>query len=114
MQLSRRGILKTGAVLAAPTIVPSSVFGQNAPSNRIVIGAIGVGRISRSHDMKEVHKHDDAQIVAVCDVDTVRLGAGKRAGRRTLHRQAPASPIRARATIPIIATCSRTRRSTPS
>ncbi|WBY09841.1 Gfo/Idh/MocA family oxidoreductase [Sphingomonas sp. 7/4-4] len=27
--------------------------------------------------MKEVHKHADAQIVAVCDVDTVRLGAGK-------------------------------------
>jgi hypothetical protein len=40
--------LKTGAALAAPTIVPASVFGQNAPSNRINIGAIGVGRISAS------------------------------------------------------------------
>jgi predicted dehydrogenase len=77
MRLSRRGILKTGAALAAPTIVPSSVFGRNAPSNRVVIGAIGAGRISRSHDMKEIHKHGDAQIVAVCDVDTIRLGAGK-------------------------------------
>lgn len=77
MQLSRRGLIKASAAIAAPTIVPWSVFGQNAPSNRILVGAIGVGRISRGHDMKEVLRHDDAQIVAVCDVDTIRLGAGK-------------------------------------
>lgn len=77
LKTTRRGMLKTGLIVAAPTIVPASVFGQNAPSNRITIGAIGVGRISRIHDMKEVHKHGDAQIVAVCDVDTIRLGAGK-------------------------------------
>ncbi len=75
MQLSRRTILKTAA--AFPAIVPSSVFGRTAPSNRINIGAIGVGRISRVHDMKEVLRHDDAQIVAVCDLDTRRLGAGQ-------------------------------------
>lgn len=75
MQLSRRGILKTAA--AFPAIVPASVFGQNAPSNRINVGAIGVGRISRVHDMKEVLRHDDAHIVAVCDLDTRRLGAGQ-------------------------------------
>jgi predicted dehydrogenase len=73
MRLSRR---QTLGAIAAPMIVPSSVFGQNAPSNRVTIGAIGVGRISRVHDMKEIHKHADAQIVAVCDVDTKRLGAG--------------------------------------
>ncbi|RYD62168.1 MAG: Gfo/Idh/MocA family oxidoreductase, partial [Sphingomonadales bacterium] len=76
MQFTRRNILKSAAV-AAPMIVPASVFGQNAPSNRINIGAIGVGRISRIHDMKEIHKHADAQIVAVCDLDTRRLGAGQ-------------------------------------
>lgn len=75
MQLSRRGLIKAAAV-AAPTIVPSSVFGQNAPSNRIVIGAIGVGRISRVHDLPETMKHDDAHVMAVCDLDTKRLGAG--------------------------------------
>jgi predicted dehydrogenase len=76
--ISRRGLIRSGAIaaIAAPTIVPSSVFGQNAPSNRVTIGAIGVGRISRIHDMKEIHKHADAQIVAVCDLDTKRLGAG--------------------------------------
>ena len=41
---TRRTFLKTSATLAAfPAIVPSSVFGQNAPSNRINVGAIGVG-----------------------------------------------------------------------
>ena len=54
---SRRDFLKTslftttGAAIIAPTIVPSSVFGENAPSNKINIGAIGFGRISRSHDI---------------------------------------------------------------
>ncbi|WP_404338256.1 Gfo/Idh/MocA family protein [Sphingomonas sp. MMS12-HWE2-04] len=74
--VSRRAALRGAAALAAPMIVPASVFGKNAPSNRVTVGAIGVGRISRGHDMKEVHRHADAQIVAVCDVDTKRLGAG--------------------------------------
>lgn len=77
MQLTRRGAMKTGVALAAPMIVPASVFGRNAPSNRITVGAIGVGRISRIHDIKETMRHDDAQIVAVCDVDVRRLGAGQ-------------------------------------
>lgn len=77
MQLSRRGILKAGAAAGFPMIVPASVFGQNAPSNRVMVGAIGVGRISRIHDIKETMRHDDAQVVAVCDVDIRRLGAGQ-------------------------------------
>ncbi|HEY0283083.1 MAG TPA: Gfo/Idh/MocA family oxidoreductase [Rhizomicrobium sp.] len=78
---SRRGILKSGigvAVAASfPAIVPSSVFGATAPSNRLNIGAIGVGRISRIHDMKEIFKHADAQITAVCDLDSKRVELGK-------------------------------------
>ncbi|QAY75425.1 Gfo/Idh/MocA family protein [Sphingosinicella sp. BN140058] len=77
MQLSRRTAIKGLAAVGAPMIVPASVFGANAPSNRVAIGAIGVGRISRGHDIKEVMKHGDAQIVAVCDVDTRRLAAGR-------------------------------------
>lgn len=76
---TRRTILKAGiAAVAAPVIVPSSVFGQNAPSNRIVIGAIGVGRISRIHDMHETFKYNHAQIVAVCDLDSNRVKSGQR------------------------------------
>ena len=75
---SRRTVLKSALALSAfPAIVPSSVFGATAPSNRVNIGAIGVGRISRVHDMKEVFKIDGAQIVAVCDLDSKRLALGK-------------------------------------
>lgn len=78
---TRRNLLKTGAGVAAmagfPAIVPSSVFGQNAPSNRVNIGAIGVGRISRVHDMKETFNyHDQARIIAVCDLDSKRVASG--------------------------------------
>jgi predicted dehydrogenase len=78
---SRRTFLKTslGAAAAAgfPTIVPSSVFGQLAPSNRINIGAIGVGRISRGHDLPGIWKYDQANIIAVCDLDGNRVELGK-------------------------------------
>jgi predicted dehydrogenase len=74
-KLTRRGVL--GAGIAFPTIVPATVFGQNAPSNRINIGVIGVGRIARVHDMAETFKYDHAQILAVCDVDSKRLALGK-------------------------------------
>jgi predicted dehydrogenase len=75
----RRGVLKAAIAGAAvaPTIVPSTVFGQAAPSNRINIGAIGVGRISRGHDMPGVWKYDTARVVAVCDVDSKRMAEGK-------------------------------------
>ena len=78
---SRRTFLKTwlGAAAAAgfPTILPSSVFGQLAPSNRINIGAIGVGRISRVHDLPGIWKYDQANIMAVCDLDANRVELGK-------------------------------------
>lgn len=58
--------------------MPPSVFGKKAPSNRINIGAIGHGRISRGHDLPGVWKHDYAQGMAVCDVDTKRAEDGKK------------------------------------
>jgi predicted dehydrogenase len=83
--VSRRKFLQTSAkatafttiALGFPSIVPSSVFGKNAPSNRINVGAIGTGRISRGHDMPGVWQSDFAQIIAVCDVDTKRASEGK-------------------------------------
>ncbi|HWW99161.1 MAG TPA: Gfo/Idh/MocA family oxidoreductase [Edaphobacter sp.] len=78
---SRRTFLKTslGAAAAAgfPTIVPSSVFGQLSPSNRINVGAIGVGRISRGHDLPGIWKYDQANVMAVCDLDANRVELGK-------------------------------------
>ncbi len=84
---NRRDFMKTGikggvattlAVTGFPTIVPASVFGKNAPSNKMNIAAIGVGRISRDHDMAETLKYDHARIMAVCDLDGKRLENGKK------------------------------------
>jgi predicted dehydrogenase len=65
------------AVLGFPSIVPSSVFGQFAPSRRINVGAIGAGRISRVHDMPGILQYDNARIIAVCDLDAHRVIEGK-------------------------------------
>ena len=81
----REFLKKSSAALAAaagfPTIVPATVFGQTAPSNRINIGAIGAGRISRGHDMPGVMQFTgkpgrDNRIVAVCDLDAARVQKG--------------------------------------
>lgn len=66
------------AVIGFPTIVPASVFGQYAPSKRINVGAIGVGRISRVHDMPGIMPFDQARIIAVCDLDAHRVEEGKK------------------------------------
>jgi predicted dehydrogenase len=67
----------TSIAMSFPSIVPASVFGKNAPSNRINVGAIGAGRISRGHDMPGVWRYDYAQLMAVCDLDSKRAEEGK-------------------------------------
>ncbi len=82
---TRRSFLKkaatgTAGIIAAsmfPTIVPASVFGKNAPSNKINIGQIGFGRIGSSHDLPEVIKNEVAHVIAVADLDKNRLAQGK-------------------------------------
>jgi len=71
--LTRRDFLKTsacaaGAAMTFPAIVPSSVFGAGSPSNRIVMGAIGVGS-QGTGDMRGFLGKKEVQMVAVCDVD---------------------------------------------
>src|SRR4051794_22270016 len=63
----------TSVISGFPSIVPSSVLGALAPSNRINIGAIGNGRISRGHDLPGLWKHDVARIMAACDLDSHRV-----------------------------------------
>jgi myo-inositol 2-dehydrogenase / D-chiro-inositol 1-dehydrogenase len=76
-QFVRSSMLGSVTLGAAPSIVTSSVSGAKAPSNRINIGAIGVGRISREHDLPGVLKVDFARVVAVCDLDSKRCTDGK-------------------------------------
>jgi myo-inositol 2-dehydrogenase / D-chiro-inositol 1-dehydrogenase len=80
--MNRNKFLKTSTKVALgafafPTIVPSSVFGKNAPSNKVNIGQIGVGRIARDHDLPGTWQHEQARIVAVCDLDRNRLEEAK-------------------------------------
>lgn len=65
-----------GAIIL-PTIVPSSVFGKNAPGNKINIAQIGFGRIAMTHDLPETMNFDIARVVAVADFDSKRLAVGK-------------------------------------
>ncbi len=82
--LSRRSFLKTSTALSAavafPAIIPSSALGADghvAPSNRIVMGAIGTGSRGTGNTMNFAQRKD-VQIVAVCDVDKVNLDAAKK------------------------------------
>ncbi|MEZ4830257.1 MAG: Gfo/Idh/MocA family oxidoreductase [Bacteroidia bacterium] len=81
--LSRREYIKTtaaGAIgaLFFPSIVPSSVFGKNAPSNKIQIGQIGFGRIAQGHDLPDTIRYDQCRIIAVADLDKKRKEDGKK------------------------------------
>ncbi len=75
---AKAGLASAIAVSGFPTIVPASVFGQNAPSNKINIGQIGIGRIARQHDLPETMKNDDARVIALADYDGVRQDQGKK------------------------------------
>lgn len=66
------------AMSGFPTIVPASVFGKNAPSNKINIGQIGIGRIARGHDLPMTMKNDQARVIALADFDGIRQDSGKK------------------------------------
>jgi len=78
--MTRRDFFKRtaglGAVMAFPAIVPRSVFGANAPSNRIVMGAIGVGS-QGTGDMRGFLGKSEVQMVAVCDVEKAHRDRAK-------------------------------------
>ena len=66
-----------GAGLALPTIVPSRIFGEDAPSRRLRVAQIGCGRIAHDMDMPGVLSADMADYVAVCDLDSKRAEHAK-------------------------------------
>ncbi len=76
--MTRRKFLQqsAGAAVTAccvPAIVPSSVLGASAPSNRINVAFIGLGNQSRI-DLPAFLGHGDVQVVAVCDVNRGSTG----------------------------------------
>lgn len=78
---TRRHLLKTSAFVGAaagfPAIVPSTVFGGNAPSNRITIGGMGVGSMGTGNLRGFLHA-PGTQILAVCDVDEKHRNRAKK------------------------------------
>ncbi len=84
-KVPRRRFLKTavstaGAAVMAPTIIPSSALGRDgavAPSERIVVGGIGIGNRG-TYDLGCFLEQKDVQFVAVCDVKEKRRGAVKK------------------------------------
>lgn len=80
--MKRRRFISNSMTVAAgtviiPTIVPSSVFGKNPPSDRINIGWIGCGRQGRG-DISGTMRFDTAMVTAVSDVDSNRMALGRK------------------------------------
>jgi predicted dehydrogenase len=82
--LSRRRFLTRGAMaagaLALPYCVPASVLGRDgavAPSERIVLGGIGIGGRG-TYDLGALLNEREVQWVAVCDVRKSRREAAKK------------------------------------
>jgi predicted dehydrogenase len=80
MSKTRRTFIKKAAgaavgLAAFPHIVPASALGRNgqtAASDRVVLGAIGLGSMGTGNTRNFLKFHD-VQVVAVCDVDSKRL-----------------------------------------
>lgn len=76
--MSRRRFIKSTAAVSAalsmPTIVPSTVFGAEAPSNRVHVGQIGCGNIGNYHS-NYLTQMPDVRVVAVCDAYKSRRDA---------------------------------------
>lgn len=77
--LPRRDLLKgalagSAAVLGFPTIIPSSALGADgatAPSDRITLGSIGVGRMGGGNT-RALLRFNDVRVTAICDVQETR------------------------------------------
>lgn len=75
MALNRRKFLQGGALLAAPLILPSRLFGKDAPSNTLNVGIIGSGNRFRSHHT--IRYLPGVRVVAVCDIWEARAAIAK-------------------------------------
>jgi myo-inositol 2-dehydrogenase / D-chiro-inositol 1-dehydrogenase len=83
MSSNRRDFIKsatfgTAGIFAVPTILPSYLSGKKSPANRINIAVIGIGRQTVNPNIPQFLKSENAQVVAVCDVDKWRLANGQK------------------------------------
>ncbi len=75
--MNRRSFIRHAVAASASPfmfhVVPSTVFGASAPSNRIGIGMIGTGRQAMQANFPGFLKLRNCQVVALNDVDSWRL-----------------------------------------
>lgn len=71
-----KGSLAAGVVAAAPSVLPSRLFGQTAPSRQIAVGVIGTGNMAQLH-LEMLLGFPEVRLLAVCDVDRVRREAAR-------------------------------------
>jgi len=79
--MNRRDSLRRGVLAAAgaPYVVPSAVLGKDdavAPSNRVALGAIGLGNRGRS-DLSHFLEQKGVRCLLVCDCFADRRAQGK-------------------------------------
>ncbi len=79
-KFTRRDILKATipsslAMIAIPTIIPSTAFGAN---DRLRVAVIGINGRGKDH-ISGFMKQDNVEVATICDVDNVVLQAGAKA-----------------------------------
>jgi myo-inositol 2-dehydrogenase/D-chiro-inositol 1-dehydrogenase len=104
-RFTRRQFLGTTAALgtacAAPAVLPSVALGRDgtpAPSARITVGMIGVGRQAKFYNLPQFLGMPDVQVVAVCDVDAWRLANAQQQVEESYANRAPSDTYRGCAT----------------
>lgn len=77
-RFSRRLFIRTASAgIALPCIIPASVLGAGAPSNKINVGFIGVGSHGVDWNLSKYLKLSAARVAMVCDVDGYRMRKAK-------------------------------------
>ncbi len=78
---TRRAFLRSAlAAASAPCLIPAAAMGAGgavAPSNKITLGALGVGDQGK-RDMLALLNHDDLRVTAICDVNQRHVSAARR------------------------------------
>ncbi len=71
-EMSRRAFVKAASAVAVPAVVPSSVFGAGAPSEKVTLAAIGTGSRGSGNCRGAFLSQKDVRIVAAVDPFTAR------------------------------------------
>jgi hypothetical protein len=78
--MSRRCFMKSTAAavsaLGLPSIVPSTVLGANAPSDKVNLGVIGYGNMGGGNTGSFLGI-PEVRVTAICDIDRNRRNNGK-------------------------------------